>query len=59
MSNPSPIIVILHHAFLKAQAEVCDKPREKDALDRLIRVREVQLRAAKHYGVAVMKGVRA
>lgn len=57
MSNP--VIVILHHAYLKAQADVCDKPRSKDALDKLIRVREVQLRAAKHYGVAVMKGVRA
>ena len=57
MSNP--VIVILHHAFLKAQADVCDKPRSKDALDRLIRVREVQLRAAKHYGVPAMKGLRA
>lgn len=57
MSNP--VIVILHHAFVKAQADYCDNDKSGKALDRLIRVQEVQLRAAKHYGVAAMKGLRA
>lgn len=56
MSNP--VIVILHHAFLNAEAALCDKPRSKVALDRIVRVRELQLRAAKLYGVPTVKGLR-
>jgi hypothetical protein len=59
MSNAPALFILLHNAFIKAQADVCDKPRSKEALDRLIRVREVQLRAARHYKRPLVKGVRA
>ncbi len=57
MSKSIP--AILHLSYQNALAATCDKPRSVAALDRLIRVRQLQLRAAKHYGVAVMKGPRS
>jgi hypothetical protein len=57
MSKTLP--AILNLAYQNALAAYCDFPRNGKALDRLIRVREVQRRAAKHYGVAVLRGARA
>lgn len=53
------ITTILAHSYQNALAAHCDNERCAASLDRLIRVREIQLRAAKHYGVPTMKGVRA
>ncbi len=55
----SKIPAILHLSYQNALAATCDKPRSAAALDRLIRVRSLQLRAAKHYGQAILKGPRA
>jgi hypothetical protein len=57
MSKTLP--TILNLAYQKALATYCDFPRDGKALERLIRVREVQKRVAKHYGVAVLRGARA
>jgi hypothetical protein len=57
MSKTLP--AILNVVYQKALATYCDFPRDGKALDRLIRVREVQKRVAKHYGVAVLRGARA
>jgi hypothetical protein len=43
----------LHHSYHAALAAVADAPKSNKALERLIRVRQVQMRAAKHFRVAV------
>ncbi len=53
------ILSFLHRSYQNALIAHCDNDKSVKALDRLVRVRQLQLRAAKHYGVAVMKGPRA
>lgn len=53
------ILTVLHLSYQKALAAHCDNERSAAALDRLIRVRQLQLRAAKHYNVPTLKGPRA
>ena len=53
------IPALLALAYQKALAVHCDNERSAAALNRLIRVRELQLRAVKHYGGATLKGPRA
>ena len=52
------ILSILHHSYQNALAAHADNWKSAAALDRLIRVREIQLRAAKHYNSPAMKGPR-
>lgn len=58
MSMSKTIPAILALAFQKALAAHCDNERSAAALDRLMRVRGLQMRAAKHYRVPLMRGAR-
>jgi len=58
MSMSKTIPALLALAFQKALITHCDNERSPAALNRLVRVRQLQLRAAKHYRVPLMRGAR-
>lgn len=52
------ITILLHNAYQSALSDHCSSPRCPKSLDKLIRVRDLQLRAAKHFGTQLLKGPR-
>lgn len=52
------ITILLHYAYQSALMAHCDSPKCTKTLDKLIRVRGLQLRAAKHFGNQLLKGPR-
>ncbi len=58
MSMSKTIPALLALAFQKALIAHCDNERSPAALNRLVRVRQLQIRAAKHYRVPLMRGAR-
>jgi len=58
MSNKT-IPALLALAFQKALADYCDSPNTIKNINRLERVRELQKRSVKHYGVPVLLASRS
>ena len=58
MSNKT-IPALLALAFQKALADYCDAPNKISCMNRLERVRELQRRSVKHFGVPVLLASRS